>query len=51
MLLQPATSSFLILAAAACIVYFLSGIKIRYILITILIVGIVLGSGFVVLKK
>lgn len=51
MLPQPATSSFLILAAAACIVYFLSGIKIRYILITILIVGIVLGSGFVVLKK
>ncbi len=51
MLPQPATSSFLILAASACIVYFLSGIKIRYILITILILALVLGGGFFLLKK
>jgi len=51
MIAQPATSSFFILSATALIIYFLSGIKIRYLLITFLIALLLLGGGFLILKK
>lgn len=51
MVLQPATSAFFILAATAFIIYFLSGIKIRYILATILIICLLLVGGYMGLKK
>jgi len=51
MFLEPATSSFLILAAAACIVFFASGIKIKNILITILITCLIGGVVYIILKN
>jgi cell division protein FtsW len=51
MISQPATSAFFILAATAFIIYFLSGIKIHYLFLTILIIGILLVGGFLGLKK
>ena len=50
MFLEPATSSLIILLAASCIVFFASGIKMRYMLITILVTCLILGLAYIALK-
>ncbi|MGB9848144.1 MAG: FtsW/RodA/SpoVE family cell cycle protein [Minisyncoccia bacterium] len=51
MLLQHATSSYLILAASAGIVFFVSGVKLKNIFIFFLIIIVLLASFFIILKK
>lgn len=48
---QPATSSFLILLAASAIIFFISGIKLRNIILLTMIGILLLVLGFIILKK